>query len=128
VTDFEAAARPHVEALLEPDEELRGICAATQSKLFSGRMVALAATDRRLIVLPLTRSIAPDGEALSLPRDRIAHARTAAGGAGAVQLRLRTADGQKLKLIMMRGDGPLGGLGGGEAQARGVDAVQAFLA
>jgi hypothetical protein len=45
-----------------------------------------------------------------------------------VALKLRTTDGQKLKLMMMRGDGPLGGLGGGETQRQGVQALGEWFA
>ena len=44
-----------------------------------------------------------------------------------VTLKLRTSDGEKLKLMMMRGDGPLGGLGGGETQREGVRALGAWF-
>ena len=46
----------------------------------------------------------------------------------AVQLDLRTTSGQKLKLMLMSGTGPLGGLGGGETQRQGVEALSAFFA
>jgi hypothetical protein len=42
-------------------------------------------------------------------------------------LKLKTADGEKLKLMMMRGTGPLGGLGGGEEQQLGVEALGAWF-
>jgi len=50
-----------------------------------------------------------------------------ADGAG-VTLKLKTTDGEKLKLMMMRGTGPLGGLGVGEDQRRGVEAVGGWFA
>lgn len=96
--------------------------------------MALAVTDRRLIVQPLDRRGEVDGEALSLPEEKIASAEAGGAGGGwatptagiadhaAVQLKLRTSDGQKLKLMMMRGEGALlGGLGGGEPQRRGIE-------
>jgi hypothetical protein len=46
----------------------------------------------------------------------------------AVQLDLRTTSGDKLKLMLMSGAGPLGGLGGGETQRQGVEALSAFFA
>lgn len=47
----------------------------------------------------------------------------------AVTLRLRTTDGDKFKLMMMRGGGNMfGKLGGGEDQESGVAALTAFLA
>jgi hypothetical protein len=41
----------------------------------------------------------------------------------AATLVIKTTDGRKLKLIMMRGTGVFGGLGGGEQQREGVDAL-----
>jgi hypothetical protein len=46
----------------------------------------------------------------------------------AVTLKLRTTDGDRLKLTLMRGTGPLGGLGGGEVQRHGIEAVAQFFA
>ena len=47
----------------------------------------------------------------------------------AVKLRLRLADGEKLNLMLMRGEGALGlgKLGGGEGQRRGVEALAAWF-
>jgi hypothetical protein len=45
----------------------------------------------------------------------------------AVTLKLKTTDGEKLKLMLMHGSGPLGGLGGGETQREGVEALAQFL-
>jgi hypothetical protein len=42
----------------------------------------------------------------------------------AVRLEIKTTDGEKLKLMLMRGEGKLlGGLGGGETQRQGVQAL-----
>jgi hypothetical protein len=46
VDELESKLRGAVEPLLEPGEELRGVCVATRVGLFKGRMVALATTDR----------------------------------------------------------------------------------
>jgi hypothetical protein len=131
---------PVAKSLIAPGEELRGCCVATQSSLFKGRMVAIVVTDDRLIVQGLNRKFELDGEALSLPPERIAEASAEGGGGGwpeigaaimdkaSVALKLHTTDGQKLKLIMMRGDGPLGGLGGGETQRQGVQALGEWFA
>lgn len=127
--------RAAVEPALEAGEQLRGVCVATQQSMFKGRQVAIATTDRRLIVQPMTRKFEPDGEPISLPPERIAD--VSAEGAGgnwpqigaaimdgaAVTLKMKTTDGEKLKLMMMRGTGPLGGLGGGEEQREGVQAL-----
>ena len=45
----------------------------------------------------------------------------------AVTLKIRTTDGDKLKLMMMRGTGVLGKLGGGETQRRGLEALAAWF-
>jgi len=110
VPDFAEVHDAHMRSLLEPGEQLLGVCVATQQSTFSGRAVALAVTDRRLLVQPLDRRGRPKGDALKLPPGKIASA--SAGGAGggwanvgmaildqaAVKLELRTAGGEKLKL------------------------------
>jgi len=140
MADLDAKLRPVVEALLEPGEELRGLCVATQASLFKGRQVALGVTDRRLLVQGMTRKFEPDGEPISLPPERIAKASAEGAGGGwiqisaaimdgaAVTLKLRTTDGERLKLMLMRGTGPLGSLGGGETQRQGVEALGTWFA
>jgi hypothetical protein len=125
---------------LEPGETLRGACVATRTGLFKGRQVAIGVTDGRLIVQGMNRKFEPDGEPNSLPPERIANASAEGAGGGwpeigasimhnaAVTLKLRTSDGEKLKLTMMRGTGPLGGLGGGDDQRRGVEALGTWFA
>jgi hypothetical protein len=142
MSEFHDRARPHLEAMLEPTEELRGFVVATRQGVFTGGMVALAATDRRLIVLPLSRRIEPKGAPLSIPPERLASAKASDAGGGwwtptseimdaaAARLKLTTTDGEKLTLVMMRGTGPgpLGELGGGDAQREGIEAVARFFA
>lgn len=131
---------PVLEALLEPGEQIAGGCVATQQSTFRGRMVGIGVTDGRLIVQGLTRKFAPDGPPISLPPERIAEASVDGAGSGwlnvgmavldrtAVTLKLRTTDGEKLKLMMMRAEGGLlGTLGGGETQRRGVQALGAWF-
>ena len=102
--------------------------------------MALGVTDRRLLVQPLDRRGEVQGEATSLPAERIASAKAGGAGGGwatptaaiadqaAVQLKLRTTDGEKLNLMMMRGEGRiLGGLGGGEPQRLGIEALGAWF-
>lgn len=124
---------------LEPGEELRGVCVATQQSMFKGRMVAIGVTDARLILQGVSRKWEPDGEPISLPPERIADAAVDGAGGGwpqisaaimdqaAITLKLKTTDGEKLKLMMMRGTGPLGGLGGGEEQRSGLEALGAWF-
>jgi hypothetical protein len=135
VPDIDSKYRPDLESQLESGEELRGMCIATQQSTFKGRAVALGVTDRRLLLQPLDRRGDPKGDPESLPPERIASAEVDGAGGGwanvgpaildstAVTLKLRTADGQKLKLMMMRGTGALGRLGGGEAQRDGLAAL-----
>jgi hypothetical protein len=128
-----------VTPLLEDGEGLEGACVATHVGLLKGRMVALAATDRRLVVQGLNRKFERDGEPISITPATLADASAEGAGDGwpdlgsavmdhaAVTLKVKTTDGQKLKLTMMRGDGPLGGLGGGEDQRAGIEAVARFF-
>lgn len=138
--DLGEKLRAAVEPLLEQGEELRGVCVASQVGLFRGRQVALAVTDRRLLVQGMNRRFAPDGDPVVLPPERISSASAEGAGGGwpeigaaimdgaAVTLKLRTVDGEKLKLTMMRGTGPLGSLGGGETQRQGVEALASWFA
>jgi hypothetical protein len=140
VTDLGEKLRPVAGSLLAPGEELLGCCVATQSSLFKGRMVALVVTRERLVVQGLNRRFEPEGEPLSLTPERIAEAKADGGGGGwpqigaeimdgvSVALKLRTTDGEKLKLLMMKGDGLLGGAGGGETQRQGVQALGEWFA
>lgn len=136
MADLSESLRAAVEPSLEAGEELVGVCVATQQSTFKGRAVALATTDRRLIVQGLNRKFAPDGPPLSITPETLADASADGAGGGwlnlgaaimdgaAVTLKLRTTDGEKLKLMMMRGgSGLLGGLGGGEGQQQGVQTV-----
>ena len=130
--------RAAIEPSLGAGEELRGTCVATQHGLFKGRMVAIGVTDARLLLQGVNRRWERDGEPLSLPPERIAAASAEGAGGGwaefgaaimdkaAVTLKLKTTEGQRLKLTMMRGTGPLGGLGGGEVQREGVEALGAW--
>jgi hypothetical protein len=140
VVDLDAKLRPVAEALLTQGEELRGVCVATQVGMFKGRQVVLGVTDHRLLVQGTNRKFEPIGEAISMPPERIADASAEGAGGGwmsvglaimdgaAVTLKVRTTDGDKLKLMMMRGTGLFGNLGGGETQRQGVEAVAAWFA
>ena len=129
--------RPVLESQLEAGEELRGICVASEQKgLFKGGATVIGTTDRRLLFTPLDRRGEPDGPPQSITAERIASAKAVPAGGGwfsvdaaildhaAVRLELRTTGGEKLKLMLMRGEGKtLGKLGGGEAQRRGLEAL-----
>jgi hypothetical protein len=128
---------PVAQALLAPEERLLGCCVASQVGLLKGRMVAIVVAPDRLVVQGLSRKFEPAGEPLSLPPEQIMEARTEGGGGGwpevgaaimdraSVTLKLRTSDGEKLKLTMMRGEGRLGG---GETQRQGVQALGEWFA
>ncbi len=137
--DFAGTVRPHLEALLAPGEELHGMVATTVQKTFSGGLVALGVTDRRLLLMSLDRKLQPKGTPRSIaPDDLVSADLDGAGGgwwtapaaildASASELMLRTADGEKTKLMMMNGTGMLGGLGGGETQREGVEALAEWM-
>ena len=138
--DFHTRVRPRLEQLLAPGEQLEGFCAATQQSAFRGSMVALAVTDRRVLVQPLDRRAEPKGDAVSIaPGDLAAFDAMGMGGEwynaepavlenAALTVRLKTTHGQKLKLNMMRGgDGFLGRLGGGASQQAGIAALAAWV-
>lgn len=128
-----------IEDRLDPGETLRGVCIATQQSMLKGRAVAIGVTEGRLIVQGLTRRLEPDGEPELLTPEAISEAKADGAGGGwpqvtaaimdgsAVTLKLKTSDGKKLKLMMMSGSGPLGKLGGGDDQRRGVEALGAWF-
>jgi hypothetical protein len=131
--------RAAAEPLLESGEVLAGVCVAAQVSTFKGRQVVLATTDRRLIVQGMNRKFESDGPPISIPPERLAEAKVDGAGDGwvtlsavimsgaAVTLRLKTTDGDKLKLMMMKGTGPLAKLGGGEDQQAGIEALAGWF-
>jgi hypothetical protein len=135
-TKLQAAVAP----LLAEGEEINGVCIASQVGMFKGRAVALATTDQRLIVQGLDRHLASKDEPILLTHADIERASADGAGGGwaeltaavmdhaAVKLDLLTTSGDKLKLMLMKGTGPLGGLGGGETQKQGLEALSAFFA
>jgi hypothetical protein len=116
---------------------LRGLCIASQQKgMFKGGSAVIGVTDRCLLIQPLNRRGEPEGTAQSIAREQIASAKAGPAGGGwvnvdsaildhaAVRLEIRTSDGEKHKFMLMRGEGKiLGGLGGGEPQRRGLEAL-----
>lgn len=131
--------RGHVTRSLAGGEPLHGVLLATQQSLFKGRMVALGVTPERLVLQPLTRKFDADGSPTVLHYGDVTRAELdgAAGGwitptaalmdRAAGRLELRTASGDKFRLMMMHGEGLLGGLGGGERQQEGVEALVGWL-
>jgi hypothetical protein len=136
--DFATRATPLLEAVLDPGETLHGVIAANAQKTFSGTAVALGATDRRILVLPVDRKLQAKGP-LQTVSDAEALAEAKLDGAGdgwwtatagimdatSLTLRIRTDDGEKLKLMMTRGGTTLLG---GETQRDGIDALVQLLA
>lgn len=137
--DLDATLRPHADALLAPGEQLWGFCIASQVGMFTGRQVLLVVTDARLVVQPMNRRLEPVDDPISLPPERIARASVDGAGGGwvnvgmaimdgaAITVKVRTTDRKKLKLMMMRGTGLFGELGGGQTQRTGVDALAAWF-
>lgn len=104
--------------------------------MFKGGAVVIGVTDRRLMVHPLDRRGDPDGSAESIAPDQVVSAKAGGAGGGwwsvttgildhaAIRLEIKTTEGGKLKLMLLRGEGKLlGKLGGGEAQRQGLDAL-----
>ena len=142
--EFATRVAPVLQPLLEPGERLVGIAAATLRKTFSGGMYAVGVTDRRLILQALDRRLAPKDEPVVLPPTALESGGvdggsllSDAGGYGtsdivdalSITVELRTTDGRKFKLMMMKGgDGFLAsGLAGGETQTQGVRALVEWL-
>jgi hypothetical protein len=104
--------------------------------MFKGGAVVIGVTGRRLLIQPLSRRGEPDGPVQPIAPEQISSAKAGGAGGGwwsvptgildhaAVRLEIRTTEGEKLKLMMMRGEGKLlGGLGGGEPQRLGLEAL-----
>ncbi|HEY7267345.1 MAG TPA: hypothetical protein VH501_06590 [Solirubrobacterales bacterium] len=137
MADLDSKYRSGLEAQLDSGEELRGVCVASQQRgMFKGGSVALGVTDRRLLVQSLNRRGASEGPPRSILPGQIASAKAGPAGGGwinvdaaildhaAIRLEIRTTDREKLKLMLMRGEGKLlGGLGGGEPQRQGLEAL-----
>lgn len=142
MTDFAAKHNAQLSERLDTGERLNGVVAASQQlSTFSGRAVAIGITDRRLLIQPLDRRGEAKGEPISISPAELVGADGGPAGGGwmtlgsvvldhaAVRLKLRTADGKKLKLMLMSGgSGVLGGLGGGESQSAGAEALGQWLA
>jgi hypothetical protein len=139
--DLDEKYRPLLEDQLGVGEELRGLCVASQQKsMFKGGAALVGTTDRRLLIQPLDRRGNPVGPPTSIAPDQIVSAKAGPAGGGwinvdtaildhaAVRLQIQTTDGEKLKLMLMRGEGKLlGGLGGGETQRRGLEALAGWF-
>ncbi len=140
MSDFAEIYRPLLESALAPGEVLEGIVAANHRKsFFKGGALAIGVTAGRLLFQPVTRRGAPDGPVQPITRDQVAKVKL--GGAGgswptataaiadhsALSLDLRTTEGTRWKLMLMHGEGIFGGLGGGQLQREGVQALGRWL-
>jgi hypothetical protein len=137
VADLDSKYRPVLTEQLSDGEELRGVCVASRQKsMFVGGAVAIGVTDQRLLIQPLDRRGDADGSAQSISPEQVASAKAGGAGGGwwsvttgildhaAVRLEIKQTDGEKLKVMLMRGEGKLlGKLGGGEAQRTGLEAL-----
>jgi hypothetical protein len=135
VADLDSKYRDQLEA--QAGEELRGLCIASQQKsMFKGGAAAIGVTERHLLIQQLDRRGNPDGPVRSIAPEQVVSAKAGPAGGewfnvdavvldhAAVRLEIRTTDGEKLKLMLMRGEGKLlGKLGGGETQRQGVEAL-----
>jgi hypothetical protein len=142
--EFATRVTPVLQPLLEPDETLAGVAAATLRKTFSGGLYAIGVTDRRLILQALDRKFAAKEPPVLLPPTALASGGVDDGGlladaggfgtsdvvdALSVTVELETTDGRKFKLMMMTGgDGGLAtAMAGGETQTQGVRALLEWL-
>jgi hypothetical protein len=99
----------------------------------------IGVTPQRLLFSELDRRGNPSAAVRSIRPEDLADAKAGDAGGGwptiasaimdgsAARLELRLRDGDRLKLMLMRGTGPLGGLGGGETQRGGVEALAGWL-
>ncbi len=140
---FAERVGPILQGQLEQDETLRGVVAATLQKTFSGGLFAIGVTDRRLLLQQLDRKLQAKEAAVSLPPEALESGgvedesllgtddlidTAAIVDAVSVTVLLRTTDGRKFKLMMMKGgDGMLGALAGGPSQTEGVRALVEWL-
>ena len=138
VADIGEKLRPALEPSLEDGEALVGMCVGSQSGFMSSKFVVIGVTGRRLIVQETDRKQRPKGEPTIVAAADLAGARESGFGVNlvtssimektSIKLTIKTASGEKLKLMIGRGgDGMLGSLMGGPTQAEGVDALQAWL-
>ena len=83
MADLDSKYRPLLEGQLGVDEELRGLCVASQQKsMFKGGVALIGTTDRRLLVQSLDRRGNPVGPPTSIAPDQIASAKAGPAGGG----------------------------------------------
>ena len=137
MADIGEKLRPVLAPLLEDGEALEGMCVGSQSGFLSSKFVVIGVTARRLIVQETDRKQRPKGVPTIVDAADFAGSKESGFGTNpvtssimektSIKLTLKTAAGEKLKLMMAKGGGPLGGLMGGPTQEQGVEALQAWL-
>jgi hypothetical protein len=140
MADIAEKIGPIVEGLVAESEKLEGYCVGSRQGLMSGKFVTVVVTDGRVIVQETDRKAQrPKGEGLALTPELIEKARV--GGAGgwggdiqasimnktSLAITIRTTAGEKVKLMVGKATGPLGGLMGGDTQENGVNALVGWL-
>ncbi|MDQ5895390.1 MAG: hypothetical protein QG596_1651 [Actinomycetota bacterium] len=139
--DFERIHGDHLRSLLEPGEDLLGVAAVNwQRSMFKQTVSALGVTGGRLIIQPLDRKGKMSGEQpVFIRKDEITKGSYGGGGgmgsaptslimdSASIEVKIKTTKGEKYKLMLMTGEGMLGGLGGGPSQRNGAEALVAFL-
>jgi hypothetical protein len=134
--DIGEKLHPVLEPLLD-GETLEGMCVGSQSGFMSSKFVVIGVTATRLIVQQTDRKQNPKGEPTIVAAGDLAGSRRGGFGAGdlqssimnatSIKLTVKTASGEKLKLMMGKGGGMLGNLMGGPTQQEGIKALQAWL-
>ena len=139
--DFQRIHGDHLRSLLDPGEELLGVAAVNwQRSMFKQTVSALGVTPSRLIIQPLDRKGRMSGEPpVFIRKEEISKGSYGGGGgmgssptswimdAASIEVKLKTTGGEKFKLMLMTGEGMLGGLGGGPSQRNGAEALIAFI-
>ena len=116
--DVDSRYRQLLEAELDPGERLEGLLVASQQKgVFRGGAVVIGVTPGRLIVQELDRRGDADGAPRTILPQDLAGATVGDAGGGwptiasaimdreAARLTLKLRDGDRLKLMLMRGEG-----------------------
>jgi hypothetical protein len=131
MADLAQKLEPVARSLLSPGEELTGCCVATWQRTFSGRMVAIAITQGRIIVQPVDRRFSPAGDPVSLSPENLTRVSVQHGVGGSVTIPsiimdavsitvdLTSTEGTRLKLLLTGS--------GGQIQHDGITALLAFL-
>ena len=128
---------PALAPLLEEGETLEGMVVGSRSGFMSSKFVVVGVTPNRLIVQETDRKQNPKGEPTIVTAGELAGSKKGGFGMGdvtdsimnatSIKLTVKTASGEKIKLMMAKGGGPLGGLMGGPTQEQGVEALQAWM-